>query len=311
MSRRDPGGATRRRSGRAERPSREAYATRGVTFRSDGTACTGTLYLPAGTDDPPVVVMANLFAAPARFGLARYAERFAAAGYAAVTFDYRGFGGSGGESVVLPDRQVTDWHAALDRVADLEGVGDGRALWGTSLSGGHVLRVAADRRDVNAVLAQAPFVDGRTLLRTKSNRFLLRATAAGLRDRVGSLVGRPHHVKVFGEPDEFATLNEPGAKEGYLGLVPRDSRWRNRTRARTLLALPRYRPIEAAGDVRAPALVVAGTEDAVVPFSAVADLAEELPDPTLLAKRMGHFDVYGDAFPELVDHQLAFLRATL
>ncbi|QLG63313.1 alpha/beta hydrolase [Halorarum salinum] len=309
--RRAGGAGTRRGAGRGGSPSREAYATRRVTFRSDGDACAGTLYLPASADDAPVVVMAHGFAAEASFGLERYAERFAEAGYAALTFDYRGFDGSEGEAVVLPGRQLDDWHAALDRVDDLDEVGGSRALWGTSLSGGHVIRVAAERRDVDAVLAQAPFVDGRTLLRTKSKRYLLRAAGAGLRDRVGSLVGRPHHVKVFGAPDEFAALNEPGAKEGYLRLVPRESRWRNRTPARTLLALPRYRPVESAEDVRAPTLVVAGTADAVVPFSAVAGLVEALPDPTLVAKRMGHFDVHGDAFPELVDHQLAFLRATL
>ena len=306
---RDPEAGARRRD--RDDPSRESFATRRVTFESAGEICTGTLYLPADVADPPVVVMAHGLAGEAGFGLPRYAERFAAAGFAAFTFDYRGFGGSTGTPLVLPGRQLDDWRAALDAVTGFAGVGTGRALWGTSLSGGYVLTLAAERHDVDAVLTQAPFLDGRKLLRTKSPGFLVRAVAAGLRDRLGAFVGRTRDVKVYGETDEFALLNEPGAKDGYIRLVPRDSRWRNRTRARTTLALPRYRPVTDAEEVYAPTLVVAATEDDILPYGPVETLVEKLRDPTLVSKRIGHFDVYHDAFPELVDHQLAFLRATL
>ncbi|WP_313691298.1 alpha/beta hydrolase [Halorarum halobium] len=292
-------------------PSRESFATRRVAFDSDGDSCTGTLYLPAEGTDPPLVVMANGLAAEANFGLPRYAERFAAAGIAAFTFDYRGFDGSAGEPLVLPDGQLEDWRAALDRAAaGFRGVGDARALWGTGLSGGYVLTLAAERSDVDAVVTQVPLLDGRKLLRAKSPRYVLRALASGLRDRLGGRFGRTHEVKVYGDPDEFALLNEPGAKDAYVRLIPRESRWRNRTRARTLLALPRYRPIAVAADVTAPTLVIAGTEDELHPYGAVESLVETLPDATLVSKRMGHFDASHGAFPELFDHQLAFLRAT-
>ena len=310
MSRTRPAPMRSRRRERTE-PSPESYATRRVSFDSGGDACAGTLYRPADAVDPPVVVMANGIAAEASFGLPRFAKRFAAAGYAAFTFDYRGFDDSEGDALVLPARQLDDWRAALDRVDDLPDVGGRRALWGTSLSGGHVLTLAAERTDVDAVVAQVPFVDGRKLLRTKSPRYLLRALFAGVRDRAGALVGHPHTVRVYGDPDEFALLNEPGAKDGYVRLIPRRSRWRNRTRARTVLALPRYRPVTSAEDVGAPTLVVAGTEDQVVPYGAVETLVETLPEPTLVAKTMGHFDPMHDAFPEVVEHQLAFLRAEL
>ena len=304
---------SRSRHRRRERddPSRESYATRRVTFDSSGETCAGTLYLPADVDDPPVVVMAHTLAAEAAFGLPRYAERFAAAGFAAFTFDYRGFDGSDGEDLVLPGRQLVDWRAALDRVDDLAGVGSGRALWGTGPSGGYVLTLAAERTDVDAVVTQVPLVDGRKLLRSKSPKYVLKAFGAGLRDRVGGMVGHPHEVKVYGEPDEFALFNEVGEKDDYIELIPRESRWRNRTRARTLLALPRYRPITDAGDVDAPTLVVAAMDDELLPYGAVTSLVGKLPDPTLVSKRLGHFDVYHDAFDEVLDHQLAFLRANL
>ena len=295
----------------ADHPSRERFSTRSLTFEVDGDACAATLYRPRDTDRPATVVLGHGFAAEAEFGLDRIAERLAVAGYAAVTFDYRGFGDSEGNPLVLPGRQVADWSAAVDRVRDVDSLGGGVALWGVSLAGGHVVRVAAERRDVDAVVARTPFSDGRKLLRSKSPRYLLKATAAGVRDRIGGLVGRPRHVKVYGRPEEFAALNEPGALDGYAALIPRDSTWQNRTRARSLLALPRYRPVTDAAEVRCPALVVAGTDDEVVPYATAERLVDELPESSLVALPMNHFDPWDDRFVEVLAHEVAFLDAAL
>ena len=292
---------------RGEPPSRERFSTRRLTFDSAGDTCAATLYRPRDVDDPATVVLGHGFAAEAAFGLDRVAERLVDAGYAAVTFDYRGFGDSEGEPLVLPSRQVADWQAAVDRVRGIDSLGSGLALWGVSLGGGHVVRVAAERVDVDAVVARTPFSDGRRLLRSESPGYLVRAIAAGVRDRVGALVGRPNRVTVYGRPGEFAALNEPGALDGYAALVPRDSTWRNRTRARSLLSLPRYRPVADAEAVDCPTLVVAGTEDEVVPYATAERLAEALPSSSLVALPMGHFDAFGERFGETLTHEVAFL----
>ncbi|WP_277553432.1 alpha/beta hydrolase [Halobaculum limi] len=291
------------------RPSRERFSTRRLTFTVDSDTCVGTLYRPRDVDDPAVVVLAHGFAAEAAFGLDRIAERLAGAGYAAFTFDYRGFGKSEGTPVVLPSRQLDDWRGAIDRVREVDVLGDGLALWGVSLAGGHVVTVATERTDVDAVVARTPFADGRALLRSKSPGFLLKATVAGLRDRVGGLVRRHHEVKVYGRTEEFAVLNEPGALDGYSSLIPRNSTWQNRTRARTLLALPRYRPVTVAEDVACPTFVVAGTDDEVVPYATAERLADALPESSLLALPMGHFDSWDARFTEVLAHEVAFLDA--
>jgi len=292
-----------------ERPSRERFATRRLTFSVDGDDCVGTLYRPRDVADPETVVLGHGFAAEAAFGLDRLAEHLADVGYAAFAFDYRGFGASEGEPLVLPSRQVADWEAAVDRVRGIDALGDGIALWGVSLGGGHVVSVAAERYDVDAVIARTPFSDGRALLRSKSPRFLALATAAGLRDRLAGLVGRDREVKVYGRPGEFAALNEPGALDGYAALIPRDSTWQNGTPARTLLALPRYRPVADASAVTCPSLVVAGTEDEIVPYRTAERLADELPDSSLVALPIGHFDAWDDRFAEVLAHEVAFLDA--
>ncbi|MXR41356.1 alpha/beta fold hydrolase [Halobaculum sp. WSA2] len=296
---------------RGDPPSRERFATRRLTFTVDGDDCVGTLYRPRDVAEPATVVLGHGLAAEAVFGLDRVAEHLADVGYAAFTFDYRGFGASEGEPLVLPSRQIADWQAAVDRVRGVDALGDGIALWGVSLGGGHVVGVAAERYDVDAVVARTPFADGRSLLRSKSPRYLARAIGAGVRDRLAGLVGREHEVKVYGRPEEFAALNESGALDGYAALIPRDSTWQNETRARTLLALPRYRPVADASAVTCPSLVVAGTEDQVVPYKYTDRLADELPDSSLVALPMGHFDAWDDRFTEVLAHEVAFLDAVL
>ena len=50
------------------------------------------MYLPDGPGPHPVVVMAHGIGGVKAAGLAPFAERFAAAGFAAVVFDYRHWG---------------------------------------------------------------------------------------------------------------------------------------------------------------------------------------------------------------------------
>ncbi len=63
----------------------------------------------------PCVVMAHGFGGTRTARLDAFAERFAAAGLAAVVFDYRYFGDSTGEPRQLIDikRQIDDWRAAV------------------------------------------------------------------------------------------------------------------------------------------------------------------------------------------------------
>ena len=71
------------------------------TFHSEGTACAARVYRPvvhpAGVNVlRPVIVMGHGFGGVRALRLYAYAERFVAAGYLVVVFDYRGFGESDG-----------------------------------------------------------------------------------------------------------------------------------------------------------------------------------------------------------------------
>jgi len=59
-------------------------------------------------------------------------------------------------------------------------------------------------------------------------------------------------VPVVGDPNTFAVMNTPESKQGYLELVPEDSKWENKCTAKDLIFVMFYRPLNYASKVKAP-----------------------------------------------------------
>lgn len=288
-----------------------------VTFTSGGERCAAWWY-PAGDDGgaSPCVVMAHGFTGTREDGLPAYAERFAAAGLAALVFDYRHFGDSEGSPRQLVDihRQLEDWRAAVAFARALRGVDADRiALWGSSFSGGHVVRTAADDACVAAVVAQVPFADGLATVRAGGPAAAARLTAAGLRDLGRALTRRPPLlVPSVGPPGTLAAMSSADAEPGFRAIVPDGSRWRNEVAARVFLRVTSYRPLRAARRVRCPLLVCVGDRDVVTPPGPALRMAERAPRGEAVRYPIGHFDVYvGEWFERAVADQVAFLRRHL
>ncbi len=136
-----------------------------ITFLSHEALCRAWFYRPAAPAGTPLpcVVMAHGLGGTRTAGLAPYAERFAAAGFGALVFDYRHFGDSEGDprQLVSIRRQLQDWQSAIAFARGLPGVDPDRiALWGSSFSGGHVIVTAA--RDAKCGCSFSPGThDGR------------------------------------------------------------------------------------------------------------------------------------------------------
>ncbi|MGN0063964.1 MAG: alpha/beta hydrolase [Nocardioides sp.] len=287
------------------------------TFTSGGERCAAT-HFPAAADGPrPVVVLAHGLAGTQDAGLAPFAEAFAAAGLHAVTFDYRGFGASGGtpRQVVSLSGQIADLHAAVDAAKALPGV-DGRVvLWGISLAGGHVVQVAAQRADVVALVSAVPLVDGLAAagLAAKHHRptQLLASTGRGIASAVGSKLGRPPRmIPVVARPGEVGALTTPGAYEDYLAVA--GPTWRNEVAADVVMELGTRAPAKAAASLTVPWLVqVADFDSSAPPHAAMkaafAGRAEVRHYPG------DHFDLFpGKPFHEpAVRHALHFLGRVL
>ncbi|WP_320670291.1 alpha/beta hydrolase [Patulibacter defluvii] len=287
-----------------------------VTFPSGGAQCAAYLYRPDGDGPHPAVVMAHGFSATREERLPAYAERFAAAGFVVLAFDYRHFGASEGEPRQLLDigKQHDDYRAALAYVRGLDGVDRERiALWGSSFSGGHVVAVAAGDPAIAAVVSQAPYADSIPTLREVPLRNLLGLTVAGLRDQAGALLGRDaHRIPAVGAPGTFAVMTAPEAEPGFQAIQGEGTRWQNAVAGRIALTMPLYRPIRRAPKVQAPLLVCICDEDQTTPPGAAAKMAAAAPRGEAIHYPIGHFDIYvGDAFERVVADQLAFLQRHL
>jgi alpha-beta hydrolase superfamily lysophospholipase len=197
--------------------------------------------------------------------LGPFAERFAAAGIAALVFDHRGFGdSSGAPDLFHPARQLEDWRAAIAFARLLPGIDAQRvATFGSSMGGGNALAAAAEDRRVAAVISQVPFLD----IWRQPHRSSPRVTAMML---LAAALNR--HLPVVGQPNEAAFINAPDSEAGWRRIVAigENSRWRDRASARWILGRP-YRPIRHAATLHCPWLVCVGEADRVAkPGPAIA-----------------------------------------
>src|SRR3954447_20377395 len=285
-----------------------------IEFHSGGDECAAWLYRPEGDGPHPIVVLAHGFGGVREARLWAYAERFAAAGLAALVFDHRHFGASGGQPRQLLDidLQLDDWRAAIALARGLDGIDPDRvALWGTSFSGGHVAVLAAEDKRVAAAISQGAFLDGGWALRAAGPRNILRLTVAGLRDEAARLRGRPPYMlPVVGPPGSTAAMNSPDAEPGYRALfADPPSEFRNEVAGRIGLMVGLYRPIRHAARVACPWLVAVADRDVVTPPEPALKAASRAPRGEVRHYDARHFDIYvGEMFERVVEDQIAFLE---
>lgn len=289
---------------------------REISFSSHGTRCSGWHFRADGGGARPVVVMAHGFGGTKDSGLAPFSERFAEAGIDVLAFDYRGFGASDGEprQTISLERQIADFHSAIAAAQDLPDV-DGIALWGASMSGGHVLQVAGDRDDIAAVIALTPLTSGlaagRAAIGERDVLTALRWTATGMRSKLSvARGGAATLMPIVGRPGEPGALTLSGAYESYLAMA--GPTWRNEIDASVGMELGRMTVKFAAKRLRCPVLVQIGDFDRFVPAGAVAKTAE-LARAQVHRYACDHFDVWpgNEWFDKTVTDQVTFLRRVL
>jgi dienelactone hydrolase len=283
-----------------------------VWFPSGDGECSAWFYRPHGDGPFPVVVMAHGLGAIKEMGLAPYAERFVAAGYACLVFDYRHFGESTGEprQLLSIPRQREDWRSAVAYARIRPEIDADRvALWGSSFGGGHVLSTAAEV-PVAAAIAQCPFTDGLSSVLAIAPLTSVRLAVRALRDRVAALRHRePVLVALAGEPGDTALMTAQDVVPGFLSLVPDGVTFRNEVAARVALDILRDRPGGKARRVRCPLHVTVCQHDSVAPARVTSRLVRRAPDVEVLRRPCGHFDIYtGSEFERVVEAQLSFLR---
>jgi dienelactone hydrolase len=294
----------------------EALNRTDVQFPSGDAHCAAWLYRPSGGERPPIVILGLGLGGVREMRLDAFSERFAAAGFAALAFDYRHFGASGGTPRQLLDigRQLEDWAAAIAFARKLDGIdGTKVALWGTSFGGGHVIEAAARDRRVAAVVSQCPFTDGLASLRALGLRSNAQVVALAAADEVVRLARRPPvHAKLIGPPGSAALMTAPDAEPGYRAIMPPDSSFVNGVAARFALHVGLYRPGRSAAKVTCPILFCVCEHDSVAPSGPTLKYAAQAPRGEIHTYPTGHFDIYvGDDFEQAVADQTEFLTRHL
>ena len=108
-----------------------------------------------------IILMCHGFAGVQNLFFPKYAEKFSEEGFDVVTFDYNGFGESEGETQIIPTNQMRDISNIILYLRKNEDFkGKQLYLWGTSLGGLYVLKLAAILSGISGVYAQITFSNG-------------------------------------------------------------------------------------------------------------------------------------------------------
>jgi pimeloyl-ACP methyl ester carboxylesterase len=291
-----------------------------VRITADGTGQLSAELTPArsdrlgGTNGRPCVVMAHGLGATRDCGLGGFITALSAAGADVLAFDYRHFGASSGQPRQLASlkRQVRDYHAAVKYARTLPGVDPQRiVVWGVSLSGGHVLKVAAEDRRIAGVMSLTPAVDGVAggvyMARSLGVRNIVKLIGYGIADAVAGASRRPPVlVPLVGLPGDAAAITVGGSSEGMLAIA--GPMWRNEFAARLILQVGTYRPVSRRTQLHCPVMIQIADDDRVAPPKAAARVAERL-NAAVHHYPGDHFDVYTGAgsHAAIADDQVRFL----
>lgn len=148
--------------------------TRIVTFENEGTVMSGTLYVPEGHDGSalPTVVVTGAWTSVEEQMPAVYAKEMVERGFAAFTFDFRGWGKSGDlpqnvRFVESPKAKTSDIRAAFDFVATLPEV-DRTQINGLGIcaSAGYMVDAVVENELVQRIGLVAPWLQNAEIVNT-------------------------------------------------------------------------------------------------------------------------------------------------
>jgi len=181
------------------------------------------LYLPEGVEKPPVVIVTGAWTTVKEQMPANYAEALAEKGYAAVTFDFRGWGQSADDTQYLedPSRKIEDIRAVIEAVSKLEQV-DGNKIAGLGIcaSAGYMLDAVSGNNLINAAAVVAPWLHDKPMATAiyggeESAKGLLAAAAQAKTSET------PVHIEAASLTNEASLMYQaPYYTETDRGLIP-------------------------------------------------------------------------------------------
>jgi len=242
------------------------------------------------------------------------AREFAAAGFTALTFDYRNFGESDGEprQLIRIQEQQEDIHASVRFARTQSGIDPDRiALWGTSLGGGHVIAVAAHDPQIAAVVAQIPFNGFPKVVEGRSTMATLRLLGVMFMDAVRGWLGlTPRTIPAVGASGELAVMASPQALQTIEAM--QSSQWRNEVVPRVLFEMARFKPGDLGKQLEMPVMVSIAENDRETPPELARQIAENAPRGEYISYPDAHFEFYSPEMrARVIRDQITFLQKHL
>ena len=273
---------------------------------ASGDSCAATLYRPNrdSGDHVPCVVMGAGGSLTQRDGIPAYGQHLAAAGFAALAFDYRHWGESEGQPrrrISIP-RQRQDWRAAVAHARGLEGIDPSRIVaWGMSFGGAHAMMVGAEDPRIAAVIGLVPLADGLVFAsRPRLLRFFARALPERLKHGSATL-------PMVGP----AGILPPDAMPGFERIAVPNG-WKNEVNTDLDYPVAMFRPVRRAAKIVAPVLLQLGEEDDLASSRAIERSAKRAPRAELRRYSIDHFGCFvPDNVDEIAGDQVEFLRRYL
>jgi dipeptidyl aminopeptidase/acylaminoacyl peptidase len=288
---------------------------RAVTIFSDGVRMAGDLYRPKGLKAdaalPAVVFCAGTGGTKGGTG-ARLGPIFAANGYIALAFDYRGWGESDSKLITLqpqprPDAkgeiavkaravrwqmdfadQAMDIRAAVSFMVGETNVDKHRiGIWGSSYGGGLVIWTAGNDPRVKCVAAQVPGMGVRT---PQAIAWAFEYHSKQSRGEV--------------EPVPFETGKMTGKMARYTQM-----------RVNPAKAIG-YSPVEAAAQITAPAIFIVAEKEELGNNAAVERVQQRLqergvPSAYHVITGITHYGIYREGFEEATRLELEWFNTHL
>jgi len=135
-----------------------------VNFNSQGKNIVGHFYLPENAEHSvkfPAVIVTGAWTTVKEQMPDTYAKKLTQYGYAALTFDFRGWGESQNEIQYLenPERKIEDIEAAADFLSTVKEIDSARiAGLGICASSGYLARAALNNRHIKSIALVAPWL---------------------------------------------------------------------------------------------------------------------------------------------------------
>ncbi|MEX0277889.1 MAG: alpha/beta hydrolase [Ruegeria sp.] len=143
-------------------PNRSGVSERAVSFQSNGNALKGKLFSPENAARAlPAVIVTGAWTTVKEQMPGTYARELAARGYAALAFDFTGWGESEGAPRYVEDPTVktADIHAAAAFLSALDEVDSNRIFGlGVCASSGYMAAAVADDNNLQKVALVAPWL---------------------------------------------------------------------------------------------------------------------------------------------------------